>query len=187
MRLTRAVFATLALALFASCGGEPDSGEIRLDVEFHSMWWSESQMEGLDPDNPPAKRTEVVLQAWEYTDPIGVPNPDTVDIVATLHGVPEDTPVAMAARTRWKIGPLEDEKGAEWTAGDGLAAAGSRSKRADGAHVMRWQGIDLSARQRELFATGRWPWALEAVVTAKSPDGHFNAKATAILPILPAD
>src|SRR5262245_8658291 len=57
---------------------------LRADVAFACLWWSEAQMEGLNPNAPPPKRTEVRITKWEYSDPVGVPHPDVVDVVVIL-------------------------------------------------------------------------------------------------------
>src|SRR5215472_4906630 len=63
---------------------EPAAASLQADVSFTCLWWSEAQMEGLNPNSPPPKNTEVKLAKWEYSDPVGVPHPDTIDVVVTL-------------------------------------------------------------------------------------------------------
>ena len=41
-------------------------------------------MEGLDPNSPPDKETVTVIDHWEYSDPIAVPHPDSLTLVAYI-------------------------------------------------------------------------------------------------------
>ena len=80
------------------------AGPSNLDVQAHfeCLWWAEHQMERLRADSPLPKTTRVRLPRWEYSDPIGVPNPDEVILVVTLRASTART-VTLSVRTRWKI------------------------------------------------------------------------------------
>src|SRR5438874_12821838 len=69
--------ALLALAQAAAPGPT-------LTAHFECLWWSEAQMAQFDPNHPPAKATRVALKIWEYSDPVGVPHPDVVELVAEI-------------------------------------------------------------------------------------------------------
>ena len=74
-----------------------------LDVQAHfeCLWWSEREMEGINPDRPPPKTTRLRIAKWEYSDPIGVPHPDEVILVVRLR-VPRDRAVTLAPRVIWR-------------------------------------------------------------------------------------
>lgn len=71
-------------------------------AHYECLWWSDSQMEGLRSDSPLPKTTRVKLDRWEYSDPVGVPNPDDVILVVTLTtAAPRN--LQLGARTSWRI------------------------------------------------------------------------------------
>jgi len=69
-----------------------------LDAYYECYWWSQSQMVGLDPNNPPPKETRTRIERWEYSDPIGVPSPDEVILVIRFGQSRAD---AISVRTSW--------------------------------------------------------------------------------------
>src|SRR5206468_6445886 len=83
-----------------------ETASLAVQVRFTSMWWSDTQMEGLNPNNPPPKNTEVELSRWEYTDPIAVPHPDVVNAVITLvnRGKQPIADLVVVTEGEWKIG-----------------------------------------------------------------------------------
>ena len=64
--------------------GSVGYAEPPLKVSFHCLWWSAAQMHNLDIEKPPPKETDVELKKWEYSDPVGVPNPDEITLVAEV-------------------------------------------------------------------------------------------------------
>lgn len=192
MNAIRSPLLLVLVALLAACSGReaPSVPEdaIALAAEFQARWWSPAQMEGLDPDDPPPKETVVVLQRWEYSDPIGVPNPDTVDLVVTVAN-PGRAPLDLVLRAtrRWREGSLEDEGDSAWSArellGERAVRIGPRSKEA-----VRFEDVDLRAKQSELYARDRWPWELEVRVEALARAGGLPLATTvARLPMTPGD
>jgi hypothetical protein len=191
-------FAILGIALvFQICGlvqadaGLEKPGGFALEVEFRAMWWSEAQMEGLNPDSPPPKHTEVILKRWEYTDPIGAPHPDEFDILVrivnksgkaienlTLHGQP-----------RWKIGSIRREKGATWQVSKALESIGPFNLEAGATRTVRFPKIDLKGFQEALFKQDKWAWAFAVEVQLFSAANQQRPleKAVAQLPIFPGD
>src|SRR5215510_2763262 len=97
-------------------GPQVPAPAVNATLSFKALWWSQSQMENLNPNAPPPKTQVIELERWEYTDPIGVPHPDTVDLVASLSIPPGSSAVHLNARTtgRWKIGPQSDADKAVW-------------------------------------------------------------------------
>lgn len=88
-----AITAVVWLSLFIanSCFGpyglawaKSTAPNITVAGHFECLWWSENQMAGLNPNNPPPKTTPTRLEKWEYSDPIGVPHPDDVTLVLNL-------------------------------------------------------------------------------------------------------
>lgn len=90
-----ASFAVLCFCWLSAGVAQAASG---LDGHYECYWWSQSQMTGLNPNNPPPKETRVRIDRWEYSDPIGVPNPDEVILVVHLAETPAD---AISVRTSW--------------------------------------------------------------------------------------
>ena len=119
-------------------------------------------MENLNPNNPPTKNTEVTIDHWEYTDPVGVPHPDSVDFVAELRNVGPDPAQDLRAlfTSAWKIGKLGAKESAVWGEAaavktiDGitLAPGGSRDLRVP---------VELATLQNKLHAEDRWPFVLK--------------------------
>ena len=58
--------------------------ELEAEAEFRTLWWSKEQMVNFNPNRPPPKATEVVIDRWEYSDPVGVPHPDEVAAQITV-------------------------------------------------------------------------------------------------------
>lgn len=164
---------------------EDSSGALGMRLEFVCVWWSESQMNGLDPDNPPPKRTSVSLDRWEYTDPVGVPHPDTFDVVATVTADPHSGgAVRLAAAQRWLIGPIGDRDRATWSEWSALPVVEAAVDR-NGSGVLRVATIDLAQRQSMLYADDMWPWMYEVRATARA--GRSAVATGRTLPIHPGD
>jgi hypothetical protein len=156
---------------------------------FRCLWWSEAQMEGLDPNAPPAKATEVAIDHWEYTDPVGVPHPDTIDLVAELQNEGPGAASALTATLTlsWKVGPLDDPGAAAWGApttlesltGIALAPGESRSLRVP---------ITLAPEMEQLHAEGRWPHELRVSLVVRGPaGGEHLLQSERNFPIRPGD
>lgn len=77
----------------------PTVAQAEISAHFECKWWSEDQMENLDPDHPPSKDTTVRLQKWEYSDPIGVPHPDTVSLIVEI---PTEQTGNIVIQTYWR-------------------------------------------------------------------------------------
>jgi hypothetical protein len=70
---------------------------LKINIAFSGLWWSEDQLNGMDPNNPPPKTTRHRLQKWEWTGDQWPPAPDVVDVDVTLSGG------AAAAKTTAQI------------------------------------------------------------------------------------
>jgi hypothetical protein len=73
-------------------------------------------MEGLRSDSPLPKTTRVKLDRWEYSDPVGVPNPDEVILVLAL-SAPAARTLALSVRPSFRV------RG-NWRAGAALPGRG---------------------------------------------------------------
>ena len=115
----------LAACTSASHQAKTAAPAVRAEVAFACLWWSEAQMESLNPNAPPPKNTEVKLTKWEYSDPVGVPHPDTVDVVVSLESAGQDVSSLEAEVTgEWKNGPLRNAARRQPGAARGLWPAG---------------------------------------------------------------
>src|SRR5215510_14883647 len=97
-------------------GPQVPAPAVNATLSFKALWWSQAQMENLNPNSPPPKTQVVELERWEYTDPIGVPHPDTADVVLTLSTGTGSPAVQVTVQTigRWKVGPQSDREKAVW-------------------------------------------------------------------------
>lgn len=120
-------------------------------------------MEGLNPDSPPPKNTTVEIKKWEYSDPIGVPHPDSVDLVGNfvVSGTPA-SPYFVTVEKRWKVGPLKSANKARWEKWE-LSADFNLSDLKTGERKL--STIDVKNPMDTLFTKSRWPWELEVRVT----------------------
>jgi hypothetical protein len=146
-------------------------------------------MEGMNPNAPPPKATDVRITSWEYTDPVGVPHPDVVDVVATIaNGGPTPaSDLAVVVGGEWKTGPLDAPARARWEGSVPLKTVRLSAIAAGASEVVRVP-VDLKARMDALGGDGRWPHALRVSVIVRGP-GAATALATARaeLPIKPGD
>lgn len=143
-------------------------------------------MEGLNPNSPPPKNTEVKLSKWEYSDPIGVPHPDTVDLAVTVHN-----PYANAAsnlnveiRVQWKTGPQGKPSAAIWSEPAVLKQQGL-SVDAEGQQIVK-APVDLKKKMDELEKQKKWPFALRVVADVKAASAVVS-QSQAELPIKAGD
>ena len=96
-------------------------------------------------------------------------DPDRVDLVVTVTHMGEPLERVLRAASRWREGPLEDEAEAAWSASEPLDTRPIRIEPGS-RQTVRFDGIDLRARQSRLYAVDRWPWHLEVRVEALRPD-----------------
>jgi hypothetical protein len=147
-------------------------------------------MEGLDPDAPPPKQTEVILQRWEYSDPIGVPHPDKFTVVVTIaNRSTQSLELQLHGLPRWKIGSIRREQGATWQTAQELQPLGPLRISAGEIQTVRFADIDLKAIQDRLFEQDQWPWLFEIKMLAymSGKTKPMLAKTVAQLPIRPGD
>lgn len=161
-------------------------GKLQTEIAFLCMWWSEAQMEGLNPNSPPPKNTEVKLSKWEYSDPIGVPHPDTFDVAVTVKN-PNANAAAnldMEIRVQWKIGPQGKPSAATWSE-PGVLKQQGLSVDAGGQQTIK-ASIDLKKKMDDLEKQKKWPFALRAIADVKAASSGAS-QSEAELPIKPGD
>lgn len=178
-----AVLACLAL----QCRALALAPKIAVSARFECLWWNERQMNGMDPNNPPPKQTRIVLKRWEYSDPIGVPHPDSVDVAIELKngaGVALDG-VTEEVEAQWLEGPQRRKASSVWTARSPVTRPLYVSLAPD-EHQSLTVPIDVAGRLKKLEASRRWPWALRAFITVKL-GGAVIGSTQVELPITPGD
>lgn len=157
-------------------------------ITFRCLWWSEKQMDGLNPNSPPPKTTEVILKKWEYSDPVGVPHPDVVDIVVELgnDADTEATDLTVNVSTRWLIGPQSKKSRAVWGKAASVERLSSFKIAAHGKQALRIP-VNLAEQMKRLEKTRSWPWRLQVTVVVTSASGKTLLRKQADLPITPGD
>lgn len=152
----------------ASAAQAKVTAALQVDVAFACLWWSEAQMEGLNPNAPPPKQTEVRITKWEYSDPVGVPHPDVVDIVVTL--VDTNTRalsnLEVEVATEWNEGSSRGAAGAVWSRSTVIQSFPSASIGSSGRQILRVP-VNLKAKMDSLGKQKKWPYALRATVTVR--------------------
>jgi hypothetical protein len=166
----------------------PGKPNVSVEVSFRCLWWSPEQMNGLNPNAPPPKTTEVSIDKWEYSDPVGVPHPDKIDVVIQIKNESADAASALADVTgRWRVGPFTDEKRAEWGATSSLGREGPFRIEPSQAHTIRVP-VDIATKMAELEKTEAWPYALRVDVSIADAGSQATlASAQAELPIFRGD
>jgi hypothetical protein len=175
----------------AQNSARPSSADKTLltNIGFACLWWSESQMEGMNPNSPPPKNTEVKLTKWEYSDPIGVPHPDVVDAVLTLNNQTDAalSNLEVEVTVQWKTGPSRKASAAVWTDRSVLKQVRDVKVEAGAQQTVRVP-VDLKKEMDELEKQKKWPFALRVGAEVRR-----TGVATALsqtrseLPITPGD
>jgi len=191
MRARAAAF-LLILAALPACNppGTPVAApSVDASLSFKGMWWSKSQMEGLNPNSPPPKTQAVDLERWEYTDPIGVPHPDTVDVVLSVsnrNGFPAEQ-IRLWTIGRWKAGPQSEPEKAAWDPKNFIDDRQTLTLQSGETREVRTP-VDLAQKMNQLSRSGWWPWELSITVTiTDSTNSQILAKVEKSLPIRPGD
>lgn len=163
--------------------------KVSASIEFRCLWWSEAQMEGLNPNAPPPKTTDVQIKKWEYSDPVGVPHPDVVDIVVKLKNNTAQSLSNLEADVsgQWMTGQAEKRAGASWadpiplkTVQDILIAPGATES-------LRIP-IDVKTKMEALEKIHKWPYSLRAIVKVSAPGSSEPLAIVKVeLPITPGD
>ena len=182
------------VTILAACSspGPPETagaGEVRLDLGFSCLWWSPAQMEGMNPNAPPPKNTEVRLSKWEYSDPIGVPHPDVVDVVIILtnSGRQAVSNLEVEVASQWRRGPLQDAARAVWGERAVLKRFQNVSVPAAGSQNLRLP-VDLKKMMEALEKEQLWPHSLRVMVSVRLPgQAQPLTQAQAELPMMPGD
>lgn len=144
-------------------------------------------MEGLNPNNPPAKRTRIELKRWEYTDPVGTPHPDIVDVAVQIHNdsARGEISVIPELKIQWLEGAQSDRASAVWSQMTSMKDSPVRLV-ADESKTVRLP-VSIAAEITALSRSERWPWSLRARVRVLSGTGKILGSTQLELPIVPAD
>ncbi len=177
--MSRRKWSLVILALACLPWGQSPSaaGPTDVKLKFQCKWWAPEQMEGMDPNSPPAKETPTVITKWEYSDPVGVPHPDEVDLIAETDNSSAAIEGAYAVvERRWKVGPLNNQKKAKWERWE-LSTSSAIKIPAKG--EFKIGSVDIKGKMDPLFKKSRWPFELEIRVTFYSD--HTKTKRLTVL------
>jgi hypothetical protein len=144
-------------------------------------------MNGMEPNNPPPKQTRIVLKRWEYSDPIGVPHPDSVDVAIDVKndaGAALDGAV-VEVEAQWLEGPQRRKAASVWTTRSLVGKRLNVSLAPDRQESLTVP-IDLAEKMKALEPSRRWPWALRTFITVKR-GGAVIGSTQLELPITPGD
>lgn len=159
---------------------------LEVQLSFRCLWWSEAQMENFNPNNPPPKQTEVALPKWEYTDPVGVPHPDTFDLYALIKNKSDKPTEKMEVSVEWlwKEGSIKDQRKARWQK-KAVSSLSLEAIKSGEAREVKIKSFDLKSKMDPLFKKAQWPWRLRAVVNISQ--GTEKTAQSIELPIQPGD
>jgi len=191
LQATAGLLCCCATMLACAQNAKPPSADktVLANISFACLWWSESQMEGMNPNSPPPKNTEVKLAKWEYSDPIGVPHPDVVDAIVTVNN---QTGAALSnleveVTVQWKTGPSRKASAAVWTSSSVLKQFRD-IKVEPGAQQTVRMPVDLKKEMDELEKQNKWPFALRVSAEVRQIGVAAALSETrADLPITPGD
>jgi len=158
---------------------------LSVEATFHGLWWSPAQMEGLNPDAPPPKTTDVVLTSWESSDPVGSPHPDTVTAVVVLRnrGASSAAGLTLTIAAEWQDGAFSTAGSAAWGPKNVLHTASDVAVAPGAADTLR-VSIAIGDRVTRLFAKQQWPYALRvSVAVVRPPSLQTLAEHQAVLMI----
>ena len=194
MRAARTSVAAAALSVWVASAliatqlpASTSSDALTTSATFECLWWSEAQMDGLDPNHPPPQETRVTIKKWEYSDPVGVPHPDVVDLAVQIRNASSDamSQVAPTVQVQWLEGPQSKKQAASWSALTTLPAQDAVSIAPQQSKTFRYP-IHVADKMAQLGKQHAWPWSVRAVVTT-SVDGRSVGSARYELPITPGD
>jgi hypothetical protein len=177
-----------ALPIVCSHADTPSKGaQVSAQASFLCKWWSEDQMNGLDPNKPPPQNTEIPIQKWEYSDPVGTPHPDVVDFVVEIRNESDAAVTALSVEIegQWKVGPFAKETLAKWGAAVKLKSVEASSVASHQVEKVRVP-INVAAKMAELKNSRGWPYAFRGKA-AVIKDGSTVATAERELTILKSD
>ena len=189
MRPGIAVITVLVCALHWAASAQSSSTALTATGSFHCLWWAEAEMENLDPNSPPPKNTDVVIQKWEYSDPVGVPHPDVVDLVLEIRNTSDAPSLPLIAEVsgQWRTGPISSERKAAWGTREPIKSLKLDAIPPGKAASVRVP-IDIAGRMSELRAKKAWPWRFRALLTVRDAGSNKTLLSREFsLPIQPGD
>jgi hypothetical protein len=177
-----------AMPIVCSQADTPAKGaQVSARASFLCKWWSVDQMNGLDPNKPPPKNTEIAIEKWDYSDPVGTPHPDVVDFAVEIRNESDApvTAVSIEIEGQWKVGPFSKETLAKWSTPVKLKSIEPSSVASHQAENVRVP-INVAAKMAELKSSKGWPYAFRGKATVIK-DGSTVATAESELAILKGD
>lgn len=160
-------------------------------ISFRGVWYSESEMRRLGQGETDVSPTAPIeLKAWEYTDPIGSPHPDIVEVAIAV------TPAADAAarevrvglREQWLIGGAEGPSTATWQDPLPPRQLDTAVRLSPGTTTDVRMPVAIGDMVRSLGAADRYPWRLRVLVSLDDASSQQAlAMAEGELPIIPGD
>jgi hypothetical protein len=144
-------------------------------------------MEGMDPNNPPPKETRVELRQWEYTDPIGKPHPNVIEVAVQIRNDSgrEVDAIIPEVEIQWLEGALSKKASADWGEKIPLPKPTPFSLISGRSKTTRIP-VDVAAEMATLAPVHRWPWSLRALITTRAA-GIVVGSTLLELPIIPGD
>lgn len=184
--LTLAIESCIAISC-AQTAAPTKPPQISVSSQFECLWWNERQMEGMDPNNPPPKETRVELKRWEYTDPVGVPHPDTADVTVKVRNdsdraIPD---ILVTVAIQWSEGAVRSKASAKWGGKVPLEDLSPFPLAPGESRIVRVP-VNIAAKIASLSSANQWPWSLRAAVEVRA-SGMKLGTAQAELPIIPGD
>jgi hypothetical protein len=191
--MKRAALTILTILLLVRCGRTTPAPPATpaLEVSFHGVWYSQAEMHRIGQGEKNVKPTETLeLKTWEYTDPVGTPHPDIVQVVVRV-----TNPAAGAARDayltlqeQWKIGGAKGEDTASWGEPLPMRRFAEDARLTPGGTSTFSVPIAVGDLVRKLGSHDKYPWRLRVSIQLRDPGSKEPLAATqAELPIIPGE
>jgi hypothetical protein len=178
---------SITLAGEATVAHDQRPPKVDISAEFQCLWWNAQQIDGIDPTNPPLKQTRVTIKRWEYSDPIGVPHPDSVDLTVEIRSKSAERPEKVTAEitVQWLEGLQTRKASAVWTRPIPVRSPVVLQLLPSG-RVKFTVPINILHELNVMEHSRKWPWALRAIVSIRSA-GNVVGSSHFDLPIIPGD
>lgn len=182
-----AIGAWIAMACWAQT---PSPAKLVSSAEFRCLWWSQEQQAHFNPNQPPPKATEVLIDRWEYTDPVGTPNPDRINAHVTVRndGGQASARFRLVTEIRWKTGPQTKPQSARWERRLLLKTVNTVGPVPAGGKVEFIVPIEIKPKMTALERRDWWPHEMELIVTGRAlGTGRVLFATVRPFPIRPGD
>jgi len=166
---------------------EPISGHSDVEIGFMALWWSEHEMDGIVPDDPPEKTTLIELRQWDPSDPISTPHPDNYIVAVKINSAATSKRSLYSAEQRFHIGPLTEPSSAKWTEWEPLDLTVQPNQRLGAGTLIPIGEIDIRTKLNSLFSQDMWIHAHGVRALLSDTRSSNNTEVSGLLRILPAD